>query len=234
VGGNVTSTPAPSFEAVIADFMRLLQGGAYGKAQRLLAEHGARFPDRAPMYLRSCAAARLDQPEQAVRVLHAAAEQGFWYGERVLPETHPSNRCRACRRSRRWSRCSARGMLRRDYDLDEDRSIIAGFSMGGEMALRLALDGSVPVHGFILLAPSGPPDQGEWLPPLRHATPHLRGYVILGADDGAVSDEPIQALVDQLNDNGIPCGFEILTGVGHEYPPDLASPARRALDFIDT
>lgn len=68
---------------------------------------------------------------------------------------------------------------------------------------------------------------------VRHAFPRLRGYVILGADDRAIAHEPIHALVSHLNGNGIPCGFEILTGVGHEYPPDLVSPARRALDFTN-
>ena len=113
--------------------------------------------------------------------------------------------------------------LRRLHAIDTNRVVIAGFSLGGETALRAALSGAIPARGFILLGPGGLTiDTPEaWLPLITQgAERNLRGYVLLGEEDAGVPHDAICALVELLNANGIPCHLEILPGLAHEYPPE--------------
>lgn len=125
--------------------------------------------------------------------------------------------------------------LQGQYRLDPARTLVAGFSMGGETALRAALTGTVPIAGFILLGPGGPtidtPD--AWLPLIERAERRgLRGYVILGEQDTGVPHEAIRAIVALLNAHGIPCELEMVPGVRHAYPPDFGPSIDRALAFV--
>ncbi|MGZ3582356.1 MAG: alpha/beta hydrolase, partial [Ktedonobacterales bacterium] len=121
------------------------------------------------------------------------------------------------------------------YPIDAGRVILAGFSMGGELALRLTLDGTIPARGFALLGPGGAIEPAEaWLSFIEAgATPGLRGYVMLGAEDVNVSQDEIRSLVALLNGHGISCGFETIPNVGHEYPAENAPILERALAFIE-
>ncbi|MFL5735245.1 MAG: alpha/beta hydrolase [Chloroflexia bacterium] len=125
--------------------------------------------------------------------------------------------------------------LRNRHAIDPDRVILAGFSLGGETALRAALTGTVPVRGFLILGPGGPtidtPD--EWLPLIKEAAPRgLRGYVLLGDQDEGVPQEQIHRLVEMLNEHGIPSHLEILPGHAHTYPRDPTPVLQRALAFL--
>jgi dienelactone hydrolase len=125
--------------------------------------------------------------------------------------------------------------LQARYTLDSAHTLIAGFSMGGETALRAALTGTIPVRGFILLGPGGPtidtPD--AWLPLIAQREPGtLRGTVILGEADTGVPHDEIRALVALLNAHGIPCALEMVPGVRHAYPPDFGPILDRALGFV--
>lgn len=124
--------------------------------------------------------------------------------------------------------------LREQYAIDTRRVLLAGFSMGGELALRLSLQGTVAACGFVLLGPGGPLDTPDaWLPFIQAGVLRsLRGYVLLGAEDANVSHDDIRALVALLNDRGIPCGIETIPDVGHTYPTENAAILRRALAFV--
>jgi predicted esterase len=118
------------------------------------------------------------------------------------------------------------------YPVDEERLIIGGISSGGETALRVALDGTIPARGFIVLAPGGA-DVAALAPYTEQAQARgLRGYFLLGEEDGSVSHEGVRGLVAMLNTRKVPCKLELLSGVGHEYPPDFAAILARALAFI--
>jgi pimeloyl-ACP methyl ester carboxylesterase len=125
--------------------------------------------------------------------------------------------------------------IKERYAVDEGRVIVAGFSMGGETALRIALQQTVPAKAFILLGPGGPmiiETPEEWPPLIEGARERgLRGFVFMG--DLEAEHEPIRALVRLLNEQGIPCGLEILPGLAHEYPPDFSAGLRRALAFVE-
>lgn len=124
------------------------------------------------------------------------------------------------------------------YKVDKERVVIAGFSMGGETALRAALSGTIPVEGFILLGPGGPTvDEPEEFVPLmkesQAAGRSLRGYVFLGSRDDAVIHDAIRKLVTLLNENGVPCELEEVPGIAHEYPEDFGPRIERALAFVE-
>ena len=123
-----------------------------------------------------------------------------------------------------------------EHGVASGRVVLAGFSMGGETALRAALLGTIPAHGFILLGPGGPtidtPD--AWLPLLAAAAGRgLRGYILLGENDVSIPHDAIRTLVDHLNAHGIPCELEIVPAIRHEYPQDFAPYLARALAFVE-
>jgi len=121
------------------------------------------------------------------------------------------------------------------YPLNPARVVIAGFSRGGEIALRAALSGTLPATGFVLLGPGGPlmdtPD--AWLPLLPGAAARgLRGVVLLGTADGAAPQAAIRALVESLTAHGLPCRLIDLPGLGHDYPRDPVATLTAALAFL--
>jgi predicted esterase len=125
--------------------------------------------------------------------------------------------------------------LRDKQSIDPERVVIAGFSMGGETALRAALLGAIPVRGFILLGPGGPTidTPEEWLPLIAGAKERgLRGYVFLGEKDNTIPQDEIRAIAASLNAHGIPCEVETVPAIAHEYPVDFGPMIKRALGFI--
>jgi len=130
--------------------------------------------------------------------------------------------------------------LQRDFDLlrqqaqfDPDRVVIAGFSLGGDVALRMAMNQVLPVRGFIAFAPGGPcVSQPEKLQALFEAGKGkgMRGYVMMGEADP--SYEWTQRLIQALKDFSVPHKVEFYPGLGHAYPPNFADSLLRALDFI--
>jgi hypothetical protein len=104
--------------------------------------------------------------------------------------------------------------------------------------LQVALRGTVPVCGFVLLGPGGPttPDPDSLLPLIRQQRAtgvELRGYLLLGELDDEDPAETHKRLAELLTENGIPCGFEIIPGVAHDYPENFGPIVQRALAFVD-
>lgn len=113
--------------------------------------------------------------------------------------------------------------------------VLAGFSMGGETALRLALEGAVAARGVVLLGPGGPTmdDPTRWVPLIEQARErHLRGAIILGADDDPALVAGGETLAALLVERGVPCMLELIPGLAHDYPPDGGAALRRALEFV--
>jgi predicted esterase len=126
--------------------------------------------------------------------------------------------------------------LLEQHQVNKERVIIAGFSMGGETALRASLTNIVPAKGFILLGPSGPiVNQPE---PSLHLIEQssqqgLRGYVIMGEEDIQIEQEVVRKLVEFLNAHNIPCELEIVPATRHQYPRDFAPIIARAMAFVE-
>ncbi len=125
--------------------------------------------------------------------------------------------------------------LRQRYSIDPARSILAGHSLGGELAIYLTLTGSVGVHHFLAIGPAGPliDNLDEW-ENLLHEQPvrGLSGYIIAGELDGTISHNNLNNLAAVLNQVGIPTRFETIPGATHDYSPAFDEPILRALSFL--
>lgn len=121
------------------------------------------------------------------------------------------------------------------YSLDTERVVLAGHSMGAEMAMRLAISAAIPVQGFIAIGPGGPfMDEPEQWAELLKANPgrELRGYIIYGSEDQTIPQENIPRLVEQLNRSGIPTEVECLSLAGHEFEIEYEECLLNGLNFI--
>jgi predicted esterase len=126
-------------------------------------------------------------------------------------------------------------LLRRQYAIDAGRVVLAGHSMGGELALWLALSRALEVCGVVAVAPGGPmmdnPDSWSELIEPYEGRP-LRIYLIYSEADLTIPQENISVLAEMLHKAGIACEVESLTGVGHEYDPAYIAPFLRGLNFV--
>ena len=121
------------------------------------------------------------------------------------------------------------------YAVDVKRSILAGHSLGGELAILMTLNGSVKARRFLAIGPAGPfmDDLNEW-EPLLHENPirSLQGYIITGELDSTISHTNINNLVAIFNQVGLPTRLETIPGAAHEYSPAFDEAILRALNFL--
>jgi predicted esterase len=121
------------------------------------------------------------------------------------------------------------------YAVDVKRSILAGHSLGGELAILMTLNGSVKARRFLAIGPAGPfmDDLNEW-EPLLHENPirSLQGYIITGELDSTISHTNINNLVAIFNQVGLATRLETIPGAAHEYSPAFDEAILRALNFL--
>lgn len=126
--------------------------------------------------------------------------------------------------------------LRQNYAIDLRRTLLGGHSMGGEIAIWLALRGSIETRGFLAIGPGGPymDDLAEWGNLIEApAQRDLRGYFIIGERDSSIPQENIRRLAEQLNATGVACKLETLPDLGHDYSPGYDAAILRALDYLN-
>jgi len=114
--------------------------------------------------------------------------------------------------------------------VDRSRVIIGGFSQGAALAIRLALNGSIPARGFLSVAP-GLIDQQllmEWIDTAREHS--VRGYLIAGGRDRRY--EFFKQTCEILLEHDIPCRMEDHPELGHEFPLDFEKSLDKALRFL--
>jgi hypothetical protein len=314
-----------TYEEMNGEALSLYGEQRYADVLDLLNREGDNYPDHAwfVLYMRSCMAARIGEPELALRLLGEALDRGYWSGVDVMRQSpswqtlqgvpefeqlaeisiarqaeaqansvprlftlEPEGGCekeRPCplflalhgngengeAALEGWQPVVSRGwllaaiqssqitgpaayvwddqdvalpevggqyaVLREKYAIDAGRTILTGYSMGGETALSVALTGTIPVRGFLLLGPGGPTiDTPEaWLPLIEGAKSRgLRGYMLLGENDDTIPHDAIRTIVTMLNDHGIPCELELVPGTRHQYPQDLDQILERVLAFL--
>jgi predicted esterase len=120
------------------------------------------------------------------------------------------------------------------YAVDPHRVVVAGFSLGGELAIWLALSGTIEARGFIAMGPGGPymrePD--NWVPLIEASQGRgLRGYLVVGELD-VFCYEGTLALAALLKSRDIPCKLEVHPNLGHDFPSDFQQSLPRALEFV--
>ena len=119
---------------------------------------------------------------------------------------------------------------------DPNRVVLAGHSMGGLVAIQMALQGEVKVRGFVANGPATPfgdaPDELEaLLGPARERG--LRGYLIIGANDDDINANEINTLSAKMRAAGIACKLEVVPGAVHAYSPAYDAALLRGLAFVD-
>jgi predicted esterase len=120
------------------------------------------------------------------------------------------------------------------YAVDPDRVIVAGFSMGGELAIWLAMSGTIEARGFIAVGPGGPymnePD--NWVPLIEDSQQRgLRGYLVVGEQD-VFCYEGTQSLAALLRSRDVPCELEVHPNLGHDFPSEFQQSLAQALEFL--
>jgi predicted esterase len=123
--------------------------------------------------------------------------------------------------------------LIRTHAIDRERVVLGGFSMGGSLAIWLALHRSIKTCGFIALGPSLTAAELEALTTLFDtcAPAGLRGYIIVGEED-TWSLESSRKIVELLQAHDVSCRLEILPGLDHSYPPHFAEHVTKGLGFV--
>jgi predicted esterase len=124
--------------------------------------------------------------------------------------------------------------LREQYAVDPNRVVVAGFSMGGEVAIWLALTGAIQVRGFVAVGPGGPYTQepDNWAPLIEAGREQgLCGYLVVGEQD-IFCYSGTQALATLLSLHDVPYELEVHPRLGHEFPPEFEQSLSRALQFI--
>ena len=116
----------------------------------------------------------------------------------------------------------------KEYPIDPQRVVIAGFSQGSGMAIYAALGEIVNACGFLAIGtyladPSS-------LRPLAKQAKSVRGYFITGEQDRFL--DRIREIQKILKQNNIPFTEESYSDLGHEFPPHFGSSFDKAIDFI--
>ncbi len=116
------------------------------------------------------------------------------------------------------------------YAVDRTRVIVGGMSQGGALAIRLALNGSLPARGFLAVCPGriDPLLLAEWAAARREVP--LRGYLVAGGKDPR--HEFFRQVCETLPQHGVPCQLEDHPELGHEFPPDFEKTLEAGLKFL--
>ncbi len=124
------------------------------------------------------------------------------------------------------------GTLNTQEAIDPERVVLGGFSMGGGLAVHMAVTGAMKTRGFIVVGP--------YLRDLEPLTPYLdtaaasglRGYIIMGLQEPPEGQEIIRKIDAFLNRHGIPCELEEHPELAHAFPADFGQSLDKALAFL--
>lgn len=124
--------------------------------------------------------------------------------------------------------------LSREYPINPERVVLGGYSMGGGLAVWMALQQSVKARGFVVLAPYLTAAELEALPMLLASQPptNLRGSILVGEQD-VYCLEPSRKIVEMMRAHHLCCELEIHPGMDHFYPPNFATFLSKGLAFVE-
>ena len=118
--------------------------------------------------------------------------------------------------------------ISKDYPINQQRVVIAGFSQGSGMAIYAALSGSVNARGFLAIGTYWADPNA--LRPLAKQARSVRGYFITGEQDQYL--DKIKEIQNILRESNILFGEEAHPDLGHEFPGDFGSSFDKAIEFI--
>jgi len=126
--------------------------------------------------------------------------------------------------------------IKKNNVFDSNQVVIAGHSMGGLIAAESAIEGLIPVHGFVAIGPAVPFwDRSEELEKLLPEAYKrgLHGYFIIGEKDEAIFTPKVKELAEKIKAAGIPCELEMVPDATHDYTPAYDAALRRGLAFVN-
>jgi tetratricopeptide (TPR) repeat protein len=121
------------------------------------------------------------------------------------------------------------------YDINPWQSVLAGHSLGGEIAIWLITKGVLEINNFLAIGPVGPfiDDLSQWeIHFQENLKTGLRGYIILGELDNSIRFENVTRMVEMFNRVGIETELEIVPGMEHNYEPSYEESILRGLNFL--
>jgi predicted esterase len=124
--------------------------------------------------------------------------------------------------------------LARDYTFDPERIIFGGFSMGGQTAVRLALEWTFGARGFISVGGwMGDDPQLSYLQTALQAehAKKIRGVIIIGDHDQG-SYKGALRLAELLSAAGISHQLSVIPGLAHTYPENYIESLAAAARFV--
>jgi len=127
--------------------------------------------------------------------------------------------------------------MKKEIEFDSNRVILGGHSMGGFVAIQMALTGELPVYGLIANGPALPFDDAPEALEKALASAKERGlkaYFIMGDNDVDIEQDAIRVFVEKMKLAGISCELEIIPGATHDYNPNYDAAIVNALKFINS
>jgi hypothetical protein len=116
------------------------------------------------------------------------------------------------------------------YSVDTGQVSLAGFSQGGNLALILAAEGTIPARGFIAGCPATrSPVALETAQ--AAAARGVRGTIFVGSTDWTAA--AVQTTVENFNEAGLPVNHIVMQDKGHEYPENFEEVLRKAIKDIN-
>jgi pimeloyl-ACP methyl ester carboxylesterase len=125
--------------------------------------------------------------------------------------------------------------LEKNTPFDAHKIVIAGHSMGGLVAIQMALEGILPLRGFVVNGPAVPYlDEPEALEKLLPGARQrgVRAYFIVGGQDDAINTPELKNLAEKMQAAGIPCELELVPDATHDYTSAYDAALRRGLAFV--
>ena len=115
------------------------------------------------------------------------------------------------------------------YPVDTEKVTLVGFSQGGNLALFMAAEGTIPAKGLIAGCPAT--QSPVSLETARAAASRgLTGTIFAGADDWTAA--AAQTTVDNFAEAGISINHIVMEDKGHEFPDDFDMVLRDAVEKI--
>ena len=113
--------------------------------------------------------------------------------------------------------------------MDTDQVTLAGFSQGGNLALFMAAEGTIPAKGFIAGCPATRTPVS--LETARAAAARgIRGTIFVGAEDWTAASAETTA--SNFEEAGNPVNHIVMEDKGHEFPDNFDKVLREAVKQI--
>ena len=109
--------------------------------------------------------------------------------------------------------------IKSSYSVDPSEVLIGGISAGGYMAMDISINKYIPTIGFIAICPDVMPNDFNLESIETAKLSGIRGVIISGEKDYTLKNQ--EALLNKFNEADFKYTYEVVLGIGHEYPPDF-------------